>query len=144
RATASATPPSSCGGDPIASPGRARIRSSMPRSRRNSRPFSGPNSTQRGCGPARVGRSAGERRSRARLTPEPMNPTDMVQTRALSPVPAQARRELQSLLEAAEWPGDVDGIVLAVHEALTNAQRHAGGATSATAAVQDSSSLLVE
>ena len=48
------------------------------------------------------------------------------------------------MLEAAEWPGDVDGIVLAVHEALTNAQRHAGGATSATAAVQDSSSLLVE
>ena len=73
-----------------------------------------------------------------------MNVIDMVQTRALSPVPAQARRELQSLLKAADWPGDVDEVVLAVHEALINAQRHAGGATSATAAVQDSSALLVE
>ena len=73
-----------------------------------------------------------------------MNATDSVQTRALSPIPAQARRELHSLLEESDWPGDVDEIVLAVHEALINAQRHAGGATSATAAVQDSSALVVE
>jgi anti-sigma regulatory factor (Ser/Thr protein kinase) len=73
-----------------------------------------------------------------------MSPTDLVQTRALSPVPAQARRELEALLESTDWPGEIDGIVLAVHEALINSQRHAGGATSAVAAVQDASALVVE
>jgi anti-sigma regulatory factor (Ser/Thr protein kinase) len=73
-----------------------------------------------------------------------MNPTDLVQTRALSPVPAQARRELETLLESTAWPGETDAIVLAVHEALINAQRHAGGATSAVAAVEDSHALVVE
>ncbi|MDQ4098724.1 MAG: ATP-binding protein [Actinomycetota bacterium] len=73
-----------------------------------------------------------------------MIPTELVQTRALSPVPAQARRELQALLESTDWPGDTADIVLAVHEALINAQRHAGGATSAVAAVQDERALVVE
>ena len=73
-----------------------------------------------------------------------MNPTDLVQTCALSPVPSQARRELASLLESSAWSGDIDSVVLAVHEALINAHRHAGGATSATAVVQDSSVLVVE
>ena len=62
----------------------------------------------------------------------------------MSPVPAQARRQLQFLLESRSWPGDIDGILLAVHEALINAQRHAGGATSATAEVEDGKDLVVE
>jgi anti-sigma regulatory factor (Ser/Thr protein kinase) len=73
-----------------------------------------------------------------------MNGTDLVETCALSPVPREARHQLRSLLESRCWPGNVDSIVLAVHEALTNADLHAGGATSATAVVEDSSVLVVE
>ncbi len=63
--------------------------------------------------------------------------------RALPPSPSAARRELQSLLESARWPGDVEGVVLAVHEALMNSQRHAGGATSATVGL-DGPAVVVE
>ena len=49
------------------------------------------------------------------------------------PQPATARRELARLLADARWNGDVDGVVLAVHEAMVNAQRHGGGVTRATA-----------
>ena len=73
-----------------------------------------------------------------------MNGTDLVETCALSPVAQEARHQLRSILEEKAWPGNVDGIVLAVHEALTNADLHGGGATSATAHVQDSSVLVVE
>ena len=52
---------------------------------------------------------------------------------ALSPQPGPARHQLLELLEHADWPGDVDAVVLAVHEALINSLRHAGGATSASA-----------
>jgi anti-sigma regulatory factor (Ser/Thr protein kinase) len=48
------------------------------------------------------------------------------------------------MLEQRAWPGNVDGVVLAVHEALTNADLHGGGTTSATAHVEDSTVLVVE
>jgi len=51
----------------------------------------------------------------------------------LSTQPALARRELTDLLADAKWEGDADGVVLAVHEAMVNAQRHGGGVTSASA-----------
>ena len=50
--------------------------------------------------------------------------------------PSLARRELTHLLADARWEGDVDGVLLAVHEAMVNAQRHGGGVTSATAAFE--------
>ncbi len=51
----------------------------------------------------------------------------------LSPQPAVARHELAHLLDTAGWDGDVDGVILAVHEAMVNAQRHGGGVTHASA-----------
>lgn len=56
----------------------------------------------------------------------------------LSPQPALARRELAGLLADTRWDGDVDGVVLAVHEAMVNAQRHGGGVTRATAGMEGS------
>ena len=47
--------------------------------------------------------------------------------------PSPARRELARLLADAGWGGDIDAVILAVHEAMVNAQRHAGGVTAATA-----------
>ena len=61
----------------------------------------------------------------------------------LSQQPALARRELTSLLTDAEWDGDVDGVLLAVHEAMVNAHRHGGGVTHACASF-DGNSLVVE
>lgn len=61
----------------------------------------------------------------------------------LSTQPAAARRELSHLLADASWEGDVDGVLLAVHEAMVNAQRHGGGVTSATAGFEGGD-LLVE
>ena len=46
----------------------------------------------------------------------------------LSLRPSRARRQLEDFLSEEQWTGDVDGVVLAMHEALVNAQRHAGGA----------------
>ena len=60
----------------------------------------------------------------------------------LSKQPAAARRELTRLLAEERWDGDVDGVILAVHEAMVNAQRHGGGVTGATACV-DGPTLLV-
>ena len=60
----------------------------------------------------------------------------------LSKQPAVARRELTRLLAEEGWDGDVDGVVLAVHEAMVNAQRHGGGVTAATACL-DHGTLLV-
>jgi anti-sigma regulatory factor (Ser/Thr protein kinase) len=51
----------------------------------------------------------------------------------LSLTPAQARRQLNGLLSEAGWMGDVDGALLALHEALVNAHQHGGGATRAEA-----------
>ncbi len=56
---------------------------------------------------------------------------------ALSDQPGAARRQLARLLDDAGWDGDTDAVVLAVHEAMVNAHRHAGGVTHATAGVDD-------
>ncbi len=56
--------------------------------------------------------------------------------RRISGSPARARSELRALLATAQWPGDVDAAVLAVHEALTNAIDHGGGVRQVTAAVE--------
>ncbi len=61
----------------------------------------------------------------------------------LSLQPATARRELTRLLADANWDGDVDGVVLAVHEAMVNAHRHGGGATFARTGF-DGPDLVVE
>lgn len=61
----------------------------------------------------------------------------------LSPQPGVARRELAHLMDAAEWSGDADGAILAVHEAMVNAHRHGGGVTRATAGF-DGQTLVVE
>jgi len=54
----------------------------------------------------------------------------------LSKHPTAARRQLLRLLDDASWGGDVDGVLLAVHEAMVNAQRHGGGVTGATAGIE--------
>ena len=46
------------------------------------------------------------------------------------------------MLEDAQWSGDVDGAILAVHEAMVNSQRHGGGVTRAMAGF-DGGSLVV-
>jgi anti-sigma regulatory factor (Ser/Thr protein kinase) len=61
----------------------------------------------------------------------------------LSRQPAVARRELAGLLARSRWDGDVDGVILAVHEAMVNAQRHGGGVTKATAGI-DGDRVVVE
>ena len=72
-----------------------------------------------------------------------MRSAGLAQTHDLSAQPSRARQELQSLLESAGWPGDVEAVVLAVHEAIMNSMRHAGGAISATAGLEGSE-LVVE
>ena len=61
----------------------------------------------------------------------------------LSPQPAAARHQVGRLLADAGWAGDPDTVILAVHEALVNSQRHAGGVTGATVAI-DGSAVVVE
>jgi anti-sigma regulatory factor (Ser/Thr protein kinase) len=61
----------------------------------------------------------------------------------LSPQPAVARRQLMRFLAERSWDGDVDAAVLAVHEAMVNAQRHAGGVTHVCAGMENGD-LLVE
>ena len=61
----------------------------------------------------------------------------------LSTQPATARRQLGRLLSDARWDGDRDAVVLAVHEAMVNAQRHGGGVTRASASI-DGEAVVVE
>ena len=61
----------------------------------------------------------------------------------LSRQPAVARRELARVLAEERWDGDVDGVILAVHEAMVNAQRHGGGVTGASVCV-DGDTVSVE
>lgn len=61
---------------------------------------------------------------------------------SLSPQPTVARRQVGRLLGDACWPGDIDAVLLAVHEALVNAQRHGGGVTSASACLDDGSVVV--
>ena len=63
--------------------------------------------------------------------------TSLTPSAELSRQPAAARRELTRFLADRSWDGDVDAVVLAVHEAMVNAQRHAGGVTGVRAAVED-------
>ncbi len=62
---------------------------------------------------------------------------------SLSLRPARARRQLEELLAERRWKGDVEDVVLAMHEALVNAQRHAGGAV-AVEAVLEGPTLVIE
>ena len=57
-------------------------------------------------------------------------------------MPSRARSQLRSLLATARWPGDVDGAVLAIDEALTNADDHGGGVTSVDATVSGPTLIL--
>jgi anti-sigma regulatory factor (Ser/Thr protein kinase) len=61
----------------------------------------------------------------------------------LSRQPAAARRELARIIDDTHWPGDAEGAILAVHEAMVNAHRHGGGVTRATAGF-DGRSLVVQ
>jgi len=61
----------------------------------------------------------------------------------LSPQPSVARRELTRLLAEEPWKGDVDRVILAVHEAMVNSQRHGGGVTHASACI-DHDTVTVE
>ena len=61
----------------------------------------------------------------------------------LSQQPATARRELSRLLADEAWGGDVDGVILAVHEAMVNSQHHGGGVTGARACA-DTDTVVVE
>ena len=57
--------------------------------------------------------------------------------------PAAARRELAELLAQADWTGDADGAILAVHEAMVNSHRHGGGVVRALACF-DGPALVVQ
>lgn len=46
---------------------------------------------------------------------------------ALSNDVSHARAQIEAFLAAREWRGDIDAVLIAVHEALTNADRHGGG-----------------
>ena len=65
-----------------------------------------------------------------------MNATAPTRSIALSAEAGLARRQVAQTLDDANWRGDVDGVLLAVHEALVNAQRHAGGVSQATACLE--------
>ncbi|MGH9225303.1 MAG: ATP-binding protein [Acidimicrobiales bacterium] len=66
-----------------------------------------------------------------------MSTTGLADSYPLPRSPGRARRAMRSLLGSAGWQGDVEGVVLAVHEAVMNAEQHAGGCISATAHVDD-------
>ena len=72
-----------------------------------------------------------------------MNATAPARSIVLSEEAAVARRQLTETLDQAHWRGDVDAVLLAVHEALVNAERHGGGMIRATACL-DGDSLRVE
>ena len=57
--------------------------------------------------------------------------------------PRDARRALQTILTENDWHGDIDSVVLAVHEAIINAESHGQGLSRVAASV-DGDDLLVE
>lgn len=71
-----------------------------------------------------------------------MTAPGLAQPIALPLQPAEARRQLDDLLCSAPLAVDADGVVLALHEALVNAQRHGGGAIRAEAVVEPSALVL--
>ena len=76
-------------------------------------------------------------------TREMMGSSSITRPVELSKQPAAARRQLAQLLEDERWNGDVDGLILAVHEGMVNAQRHGGGVTGARACI-DGDRVVVE
>jgi anti-sigma regulatory factor (Ser/Thr protein kinase) len=73
-----------------------------------------------------------------------MSATALARPVTLSEQPAAARRQLSEQLGAADWSKEsVDAVLLAVHEAIVNAHRHAGGVCRATAGF-DGHTLVVE
>jgi anti-sigma regulatory factor (Ser/Thr protein kinase) len=73
---------------------------------------------------------------------KPMIASSLTRPVPLSPQPAAARRQVGRLLADAGWAGDPDTVILAVHEALVNSQRHAGGVTAATVAIEGSAVVV--
>lgn len=61
----------------------------------------------------------------------------------LPPDAGRARAELQGLLRGRRWEHKLDEVLIAVHEALTNADRHGGGIREAIATL-DQDELVVE
>jgi anti-sigma regulatory factor (Ser/Thr protein kinase) len=72
-----------------------------------------------------------------------MSATGVRATLPLSLQPSTARQQLTEMLADRRWDGDAEGAALALHEALVNAERHAGGARRATAGL-DGRSLQIE
>ncbi len=62
---------------------------------------------------------------------------------ALPPTPGDARRALKALLVGTRWCREADSVVLAVHEALINAERHGGGVLRAHAFVDGDALVIV-
>jgi len=57
--------------------------------------------------------------------------------------PADARRELKAFLVGTRWCQVADTVVLAVHEALVNADRHGGGALRLQVAIEGEALVVV-
>jgi len=57
--------------------------------------------------------------------------------------PGDARRALKALLKGTRWCCEADSVVLAVHEALTNANRHGGGALRLDASIEGDALVVV-
>lgn len=72
-----------------------------------------------------------------------VNASHVAEPVALSLSPGRARQQLRDLLAGSGWSGDVDGALLAFHEALVNAHQHGGGATRAVAST-DGEVLVVQ
>lgn len=66
-----------------------------------------------------------------------------VEPQILSSRPRLARRQLRAMLAESGWTGDVEPVLLAVHEGLVNAHRHGGGPCRVSAAV-DGNTLIVD
>ena len=71
-----------------------------------------------------------------------MTASSLIRPVELSEQPGAARRQLARLLDDAGWNGEADAVILAVHEAMVNAQRHGGGVTSATASLDDHTAVV--
>jgi len=71
-----------------------------------------------------------------------MTGSDLAQPKALSSRPSLARQQVRATLAEIGWEGDADEVVLAVHEALVNAQRHAGAVLRAEMALEGSSLVV--
>lgn len=71
-----------------------------------------------------------------------MKASGLAEPIALPLSPGDARHHLRQLLLGERWDGDIDGVLLAFHEALVNAHQHGGGATRAEACI-DGTVLMI-